>query len=70
MERCTQASEVVDALTVDRDPPGEECVEAVSEPAITDGSKDAGVAALQERLKLVEKRFAGKVTLFCTLGLA
>lgn len=56
-----QASEVPDASTVDTDPPAEECVEAEPGPTTTDRSADAGVEALQERLKLVEQRFAGKV---------
>lgn len=67
-ERCTQASEVVDTSTVDTDPPGEESIKAEPEPAITDGSKDVGVEALQERLKLVEQRFTGKVAYLAHLG--
>ncbi|KAF8560421.1 hypothetical protein OG21DRAFT_1600190 [Imleria badia] len=59
-----QASEVTDTLTVDTDPHGEECVKAEPEPTITDRSKDVGVEALQERLKLVEQRFADVSTSF------
>lgn len=65
MHQYTQTSDV---LMVDRDPPGEESAKAESEPTIIDRSKDADVEALQERLKLVEQRFAGKVAHIAHLG--
>jgi len=67
-QQYTQASEVVDASTVDANPPGEDCVEPEPEPTITDSSKDAGIEVLQERLRLVEQRFAGKVAYIAHLG--
>ena len=60
-------SEVVDALTARADPPGEESVRVETEPTITDGPTD-DVEALQERLKLMEQRFAGKVAHLARLG--
>ena len=69
IQQCTQASEVVDASTVDADLSGEESVEAEPEPTITaDRSNDVDVEALQERLKLVEQRFAGETTYLVHLG--
>ena len=68
LQQDTQVSEVVDALTADTAPPGEESVEAEPEPTKLDRSKDADVEALQERLKLVEQRFAGKVAYIAHLG--
>ncbi|KAG6381235.1 hypothetical protein JVT61DRAFT_5639 [Boletus reticuloceps] len=55
-----EAPEVVDALTVDVDLPMEENLNTDPEPTMIDKSKDSDVEALQERLKLVEQRFAGK----------
>ncbi|KAH0838360.1 mediator complex subunit Med5-domain-containing protein [Lanmaoa asiatica] len=63
-QQYSQVSEVVDALTVDTDPPEEECIKVEPEPTITDESKDAGIDVLQERLKLVEQRFADVSTSF------
>lgn len=60
VESQQQACEV-DALVVNTDPPGEESVKAEPEPMITDRLKDASVEVLQERLRLVEQRFTGKV---------
>jgi hypothetical protein len=67
-QKYTQASEVVDALTADTDPPREEDVKGEPEPTIIDRSKDVDVEALQERLKLVEQRFAGNVAYIAHLS--
>lgn len=61
IQQCTQDPGVVDVSIVGADPSGEEVVKAELEPTVADRSEDAGVDVLQERLRLVEQRFAGKV---------
>ena len=63
-----QPSEVTETSTVDTDPPGEDSVQPKPELSTIDKSGDASVDALQERLKLVEQRFTGKVACCCSLG--
>lgn len=70
VQQCTQASEVVDESTVGTDPAVEKSAKAEPKPAIADKPDDASIEVLQERLKLVEQRFAGRISCLAYLLLA